>query len=226
MPPEETHERMPTRLALLIAALVFLVAVVQFGVIGIAFERLGLDERSAWLLLMTTLFGSMVNLPLFSVPAQAPPEDSPVERLRRQWGLPKQPFTGRTVVAVNVGGAVTPVAFSLYLISHTPLGLAEVVPAVGVVTAVAYLTSSPIPGVGIGMPIFVAPLTAAAVAMSIDPAHAAPLAYIGGTLGVLIGADLLRLRAIGRLGAPVAAIGGAGTFDGIFLTGILAVLLA
>ena len=27
------------------------------------------------------------------------------------------------------------------------------------------------------------------------------------------------------LGAPVASIGGAGTFDGIFLTGILAVLL-
>jgi len=28
------------------------------------------------------------------------------------------------------------------------------------------------------------------------------------------------------LGAPVASISGAGTFDGIFLTGILAVLLA
>jgi uncharacterized membrane protein len=27
------------------------------------------------------------------------------------------------------------------------------------------------------------------------------------------------------LGAPVASIGGAGTFDGIFLTGVLAVLL-
>jgi hypothetical protein len=28
------------------------------------------------------------------------------------------------------------------------------------------------------------------------------------------------------LGAPIASIGGAGTFDGIFLTGILAVLIA
>ena len=28
------------------------------------------------------------------------------------------------------------------------------------------------------------------------------------------------------LGAPVASIGGAGTFDGVFLTGILAVLLS
>jgi len=28
------------------------------------------------------------------------------------------------------------------------------------------------------------------------------------------------------MGAPVASIGGAGTFDGIFMTGIVAVLLA
>jgi uncharacterized membrane protein len=42
----------------------------------------------------------------------------------------------------------------------------------------------------------------------------------------LIGADLTNLDKVRGLGAPVASIGGAGTFDGIFLTGILAVLLA
>jgi uncharacterized membrane protein len=57
-------------------------------------------------------------------------------------------------------------------------------------------------------------------------AHAAPLAYIGGSLGTLIGADLLNLDKVQGLGAPVASIGGAGTFDGIFLIGILAVLIA
>jgi hypothetical protein len=45
-------------------------------------------------------------------------------------------------------------------------------------------------------------------------------------MGALIGADLLNLGAIQGLGAPVASIGGAGTFDGIFLTAILAVLIA
>lgn len=214
------------RLALLIAALAVLIAVVQLGVIGIAFERLGLDERSAYLLLMTTLFGSLINLPLFSVRAEAQADEFPPERLRRMFGLPKQPFTGRTVVAVNVGGALTPVAFCIYLFTHTPLDMAEVAMAVTTVSAVAYMTSSPIPGVGIAMPFLVAPLTAASVALLISPDHAAPLAYVGGTLGVLIGADLLRLGAISKLGAPVAAIGGAGTFDGIFLTGVLAVLLA
>ena len=45
-------------------------------------------------------------------------------------------------------------------------------------------------------------------------------------MGTLIGADLLNLDKISGLGAPVASIGGAGTFDGIFLIGIMAVLLA
>jgi uncharacterized membrane protein len=52
------------------------------------------------------------------------------------------------------------------------------------------------------------------------------VAYISGTLGVLIGADLLHLRHLAALRSPVVSIGGAGTFDGIFLTGIIAVLLA
>jgi uncharacterized membrane protein len=42
----------------------------------------------------------------------------------------------------------------------------------------------------------------------------------------LIGADLMNLNKLEELGAPVASIGGAGTFDGVFLTGIVAVLLA
>ena len=58
---------------------------------------------------------------------------------------------------------------------------------------------------------------------------------VGGTVAVVlvgwigagtIGADLLRLKDIRKLGAPIASIGGAGTFDGVFITGLLAVLLA
>jgi uncharacterized membrane protein len=75
------------------------------------------------------------------------------------------------------------------------------------------------------MPIFVAPLTAALVALSLGGSNPAPLAYISGSLGVLVGADLLRLRDIPKLGVPVVSIGGAGTFDGIFITGLVAVLL-
>ena len=66
----------------------------------------------------------------------------------------------------------------------------------------------------------------AIVAMLLSREDSVPLAYIAGSLGTLIGADLTNLDKVRGLGAPVASIGGAGTFDGIFLTGILAVLLA
>src|SRR5205823_5575342 len=84
----------------------------------------------------------------------------------------------------------------------------------------------PIRGVGISVPNFLPPLLAAGVALILSRRAAPPLAYIAGSLGTLIGADLLNLHKIQGLGAPVASIGGAGTFDGVFLTGILAVLLA
>lgn len=96
---------------------------------------------------------------------------------------------------------------------------------VGLVAAVSRIFSRVEPRVGVTMPLFLAPLSAASIALLLDPVHAAPLAYVGGTIGVLLGADILRLRQPARLGAPLAAIGGAGTFDGVFLTGIVAVLL-
>ena len=76
------------------------------------------------------------------------------------------------------------------------------------------------------MPIFVAPLAAAAAGMILAPATPAVVAYVAGTLGTLIGADLLNLGRMRTIGAPIVSIGGAGTFDGGFLSGLLAVLLA
>jgi hypothetical protein len=54
---------------------------------------------------------------------------------------------------------------------------------------------------------------------------AAPIAYIGGSLGVLMGADLLNLGRLRSLGAPAASIGG-GTSDDIFLIEVIAAVLA
>lgn len=55
---------------------------------------------------------------------------------------------------------------------------------------------------------------------------AAGIAFVAGTLGTLIGADLLHLRDIAGHETQMLSIGGAGTFDGIFLTGIVTALLA
>jgi uncharacterized membrane protein len=130
-----------------------------------------------------------------------------------------------TVVAVNLGGAVIPVILSVYLIVKHGL-FAESLLGVGIVTAAVHLMARPVPGVGIAVPMFVPPLITAIVALSISRCHAGRLASISGSLGTLIGADLLNLGKIRGLGAPVASIGGAGKFDGVFLTGLVAVLLA
>ena len=80
---------------------------------------------------------------------------------------------------------------------------------------------------GIAVPGLIPPLVAALGAWLLCPqAFRAPCAYIACTMGTLIGADLLHLEDITRMGAPVASIGGAGTFDAIFLGGIIAVLLS
>jgi uncharacterized membrane protein len=219
--------RSPLHLLILVAAVGVLVLLVQFGVLTIAFGKLGLSAEAAYLLLVTTLAGSLLNMPLFTIDSEhrhTPPPPVPLPAwLRLQpFGIP-----GKTLIAVNVGGCVVPVAFCAYLFSNSPVAVGETLACVLAVSLVAYAISRPIKGMGIGMPILIAPLAAAAIAVSLGEEQTrAPLAYIGGTLGVLIGADLLRLKDIRKLGAPVASIGGAGSFDGIFLTGMLAVLLA
>ncbi len=215
--------RSPHKFLLFIFAVAFLLGILQVGLVSIAFDKLGLSQQAAFLLLFSSLAGSMINLPLFSVRAEQPAEPPQLPAL---WPIKLPPFTGRTIVAVNTGGCLIPLTFSLYLLLNNPLPLFHAVLGVAAITAVSYTMSRPIAGLGIGMPLFVAPISAALVAILINPEQSAPLAYISGTLGVLIGADLLRLKDIRHLGAPLASIGGAGTFDGIFITGIVAVLLA
>jgi uncharacterized membrane protein len=213
-------------LIVLILVFAFVLAFIQVGILTIAFEKLGLSAGSAISLLFASLFGSAINLPLFKISAEAPPEGTPPSPLRSILKLPEIPFTGTTMIAINAGGCLIPVMFSFYLLKHSALGLGDVILAIGIVSTLSYMVSRPIHGLGIGMPMFVAPITAALVAIVLNPEQSAPLAYICGTMGVLIGADLFRLKDIRRIGVPIAAIGGAGTFDGIFITGIVAVLLA
>jgi uncharacterized membrane protein len=130
-----------------------------------------------------------------------------------------------TVIAVNVGGALIPGLTSLYLLAKSHQWRRGVLATIGV-AAICHLVAHPVPGLGIALPMFVPVIATAVIALLLSRSHAAQLAYIGGSLGTLIGADLLNLDKVQGLGAPVASIGGAGTFDGIFVTGILAVLIA
>jgi len=59
----------PLHLLLFIFFIGFLMAIVQFGLISLTFQKLGLSPGSAFLLLFASLFGSAVNLPLFTIRA-------------------------------------------------------------------------------------------------------------------------------------------------------------
>jgi uncharacterized membrane protein len=213
----------PLQLALFVFILILLFTLVQIGLLHIAAEKLGINFGTVMFALFLSLLGSVINIPLFTLPL--PPDKQPMPF--SGWLLgPARPHPDRAIVAINLGGAIMPILFSLYLYTQHHLSLLPLLTAIAVVSAVSYNLSRPIPGLGIAMPVFIPPLIAALCALILAPEQSAALAYVSGTFGVIIGADLLRLKQIQTIGATVVSIGGAGTFDGIFLTGIVAVLLA
>ena len=216
----------PAHLILFLVLLVFLSILIQLELLVFAFVKLNVPPLLGLIILMLSLFGSVVNIPVFRIKSDAFPSQIVQQK---QWGIfriPLQPFRNETLISVNLGGCLIPTALSVYLFANSELTLIATLIGITIVAVVSYYFSRPIPGIGIGMPVLIAPISAALVGIYLEPEQSAPLAYISGTLGVLIGADLLHLKSIPRLGAPHASIGGAGTFDGIFITGIVAAILA
>jgi uncharacterized membrane protein len=210
-------------LPLLLLFILFLPALVflfYFNVAAISFTKLGLSPEGAILLFGLSLLGSVVNIPL--------------ARQRTVVEDPLWPFSSfffyypprvrQQVIAVNFGGAVVPTVFALYLLQRTPLFPAVVASAV--VAWAAKSIARVVPGVGIALPAFIPPLVAAGAALLLAGEYAAPVAYIAGSIGTLVGADLLNLRKIRSLGPQLVSIGGAGVYDGIFLVGVVAAFLA
>lgn len=199
---------------------------------GGAFRQLGLPPQYAMLVLLLSLGGSMVNIPLTSVTSE-------VERTTYQprffgmlYPIPSvEKVVQETKIAINLGGCVVPVVLCIYLLARVPEAMMGFLGATFVVTIFCHSLARPIPGLGISIPVLIPPLLAATSAfvvtriLGLPIVDAAAIAYVSGVLGVLIGADILNLGRIRSIGAPMVSIGGAGTFDGIFLTGILSVIL-
>jgi uncharacterized membrane protein len=228
-----------TLLALLLfgALIVVVLPLVFLGIIGGAFAHLGFSWGTALLILLATLAGSFLNIPLTTIENRVQvyeEEFVPFVQILYRIPLPAE----RTTLAINVGGALIPVLISLYLLlqsvamtgSPVTAGLAFL--GVAFVALAAHATSRVVPGLGIVTPVFIPPLSALLcglalpVPFGLGTMSAPVIAYTSGTLGVLIGADLLNLDRIRDMGAPMVSIGGAGTFDGIFLAGVIAAFLA
>lgn len=209
--------------ALLVSVAIFLV----FGASEIAFQRLGFTRMQVILILVGTFVGASVNIPLWRIKSRQPLIE--LEEVQFFWVTYRIPrISARevsTLVAVNLGGAIIPALVSVYLLSTHLQVLPNALLGILLTSIVVHFAAKKVPGLGIATPAFLPPLVAAASAYLFAPGMYSVVAYVSGTLGTLIGADLTNLRGIGNLGAPVASIGGAGTFDGVFLSGLIAVLL-
>ena len=204
--------------------LLFFFVMAQLNVIGLAFAKIGIPPEHIFTALFLTLIGSFINIPVKRIPQETMAEEGSVSFFGIRYRIPraKKP---EMVLAINVGGAIIPTLISIYLLFKSGLWVKGLV-VTGIMTLLSYWLARPVKGVGIAMPAFIPPLAAALLAVLFSRDYAPVLAYIGGTLGTLIGADIMNLDKIKDLGAPVASIGGAGTFDGIFLSGIMGVILA
>lgn len=212
-------------LSALFLTVLLIIAFIQVGIIGYAYEKMGISQHYVSVLLLLSLFGSYVNIPVAELPAKRVISGEEVTFFGVRYVIPRVQELQRTVIAVNMGGAVIPTLLSLYLMIKNGIYIQTLIGVI-VLAVIVWWKSRPIQGIGIATPLFLPPLVAVAVALLLPGPSAPALAYVTGSLGTLIGADLLNLGKIQELNAPVASIGGAGTFDGIFLTGIFAVLLA
>jgi uncharacterized membrane protein len=204
---------------------VFLIIIIEIGILRYAYESIGVGRRHMFALLVLSFLGSYVNIPVFQLPAHRVASGELVNFFGMLYVVPMVRDWPGTIIAVNLGGAVIPTFLSIYLMAKNRL-FRQGLLGVAIVTFFVYLMAYPVQGVGIAIPVFVPPLIAAVIALLISRPFAPPLAYIAGSMGTLLGADILNLGKIQALGAPVASIGGAGTFDGIFITGILSVFMA
>src|SRR5580704_16056786 len=207
----------------ILVGLFFIVLVLRS--VRFAYESLGISSGTAMWLLFASLLGSIFNIPVAELPPERVMSDQVINFFGMQYEVPVVSHLAGTVIAVNVGGAVIPTLMSIYLLAKRNL-LSKGLLATAIVALIIHWLANPVPGLGIAVPVFEPAVITAIVALVLSRQDAAPLAYIAGGLGTLIGADITNLDKVRGLGAPIASIGGAGTFDGIFLTGILAVLLA
>src|SRR5579883_582023 len=144
---------MPATQATLIILVGLLVIVLSFEAIS---TKLGISPWVLALIFVASLVGSRVNIPIW----QSNQLLTPGHAYRAgHWFFYHPPVVANQVVAINVGGAIIPILFSLWLLPKAPL-LRTVVATV-VVAFVYHQLATPVPYRGIEVPLLVPPIVTA-----------------------------------------------------------------
>jgi uncharacterized membrane protein len=223
-PGYNRHPLGPALLAALAALVAVLGTLFVLDALRYAYREIGLQEGTLFAIIVASLVGGAVNIPVLRWRTRATVVVAEVVVFGVRYRVPVLRRAASTILAVNLGGAVIPAVLSSYLLLRDP-GWWRTLVAVAIVAAAVHHVARAVPGLGIAVPALLPPAISCAAALMLNPDRAAAAAYVAGTLGTLVGADLLNLHEVKGLAPGVVSIGGAGTFDGIFISGIAAVLL-
>src|SRR5271169_2294024 len=146
-----------------------------------AYESLGVSHHAAMWLLFGSLLGSVFNIPIVELPPERVMSDQVIDFFGMRYAVPVVSHLASTVIAVNVGGAVIPTLMSIYLLIKRQLWAKGLV-GTAIVAFVIHWMASPVPGLGIAVPVFMPALVTAIAAALLSREDAAPLAYIAGGL--------------------------------------------
>ena len=211
-----------------------LLPVFLFDVGQSALEKLGLSSGVAGLAIAGIFLGSLVNIPVYELHKDELQPEVPYGPLGIALPRTFRRVQQRTSIAVNLGGCVIPLGLAIgQALRLVRFGEGAFVTA-GIVCAVSifvcWRSARPMEGIGILMPGLIPPLVSVLTTWLLlsqgTPEQRAATAFIAGVVGPVVGADLLHLRDLTKTPVAMMSIGGAGTFDGIVLSGILAALLA
>jgi len=167
-------------------------------------KKSGFDKPEVGIIIVGSLFGLFVDIPLI--------------------------ITGDSLLNINLGGALIPVIVCGSLIYKKDLNLPLIGGGTAVVSVLAYLVTRIEPDVGIVaefpwflVPSFAALIIALVLGLFNDEKEffTIPYAYTIAVLGNLIGADLLRIPELIRIGI-LGSFGGAGAMDLVYLSGLIA----
>jgi uncharacterized membrane protein len=216
-----------TAICLVLLLVLWPFILMDFMLLGL--YKLGIPPLTGLGIIFCIVLGSFINVPLKKIKTVSKVHTN----LRPLFGFspwfPRQVFQKQElVIAVNVGGCIIPSALALYQLARLFSAEMILVPVIVIIinVIICYQLSELKAGVGILLPAYVPGVMAALCGLILTPENPPAVAFCAGILGPLIGADLLRLQQIIKLTSGTASIGGAGTFDGIVVSGFIALLLS
>src|SRR5215471_1320849 len=162
--------------------LAFLFALIQIGIINYVFQALGLPPQLAFLALLVSLVGSYINIPITRIASGGVHPVRVVEHFGVRYRIPMRYAGESTVIAINVGGALVPLAICTYVLLHWNTSIVPALAGTAIVAFVVNRFARPVPGLGIATPMLIPPIVAAIVGWALSSAsnHPDGIAYVSG----------------------------------------------